>query len=67
MKQDLKESKTNVNNRIQYIQEEVKRHEDQIKDMEAKQESQREVIGKLQAQMQANKPASFAAAAAAAK
>ncbi|KAI1300169.1 Prefoldin subunit 6 [Halotydeus destructor] len=53
LKQDLKESKDNVANRIKYISEELKRHETSIKDLESKQDDQREVIAKLQQQFQA--------------
>eukprot|EP00112_Aurelia_sp_Birch-Aquarium-sp1_P008317 Seg1913.3 transcript_id=Seg1913.3/GoldUCD/mRNA.D3Y31 product="Prefoldin subunit 6" protein_id=Seg1913.3/GoldUCD/D3Y31 len=52
VKQDLGEAKMNVDKRIDYIQAEAKRHEKSLKDLEAKQVSQREGIGKLQQQYQ---------------
>jgi prefoldin beta subunit len=52
LKQNLKESKDNVGNRIKFIAEEVKRNDELIKDIETKMEAQREVVQKLQAVMQ---------------
>ena len=52
VRQELEESKQNVQKRIDYINGEIKRHEGVIKDLEGKTDSQRETIGKLQAQFQ---------------
>ncbi|XP_065068827.1 prefoldin subunit 6-like [Rhopilema esculentum] len=52
VKQDLNEAKLNVEKRIEYIQAESKRHEKSLQDLEAKQTSHREGIGKLQQQYQ---------------
>merc|ERR1711971_292959 len=52
VKQDLTEAKQNVQKRIDYISGEVKRHDGTIKDLEKKQDSQRESLAKLQHQLQ---------------
>ncbi|CAI9716484.1 prefoldin subunit 6-like [Octopus vulgaris] len=52
VKQDLEEAKQNVQKRIDYISSELKRHENTIKDLEKKQETHRENLGKLQHQFQ---------------
>lgn len=52
VKQDLAEAKLNVQKRLDYIQGELKRHEKSIKDLQSKQESQRETLAKLQQQYQ---------------
>ena len=52
VKQDLEEAKLNVQKRIDYIQGELKRHETSIKDLQTKQESHRDSLGKLQQQYQ---------------
>ncbi|XP_052721085.1 prefoldin subunit 6-like [Crassostrea angulata] len=52
VKQDVTEAKQNVQKRIDYIKGEIKRHEGAIKDLEKKQESQREALSKLQQQLQ---------------
>lgn len=52
VKQDLTEAKEGVQKRIDYISGEVKRHEGLIKDLEKKQEAQKEVLQKLQTQFQ---------------
>ncbi|KAK7022776.1 Prefoldin subunit 6 [Halocaridina rubra] len=52
IKQDFEEARQNVNKRIDYIQQEIKRHEGNIEDVEKKAEEKRESIGKLQQQMQ---------------
>lgn len=52
VKQDVTEAKQNVQKRIDYINGEIKRHEGAIKDLEKKQESQREALSKLQQQLQ---------------
>jgi prefoldin beta subunit len=44
MQQNLKEAKENVNNRIKYITDEIKRQEETIKDIEKKMELHREAI-----------------------
>lgn len=52
VKQDLAEAKLNVQKRLDYIQGELKRHEKSIKDLQSKQEFQRETLAKLQQQYQ---------------
>jgi len=52
VKQDVDESKQNVQKRIDYISGELKRHDTTIKDIENKQTTQRETLGKLQQQYQ---------------
>ncbi|XP_060596022.1 prefoldin subunit 6-like [Ruditapes philippinarum] len=52
VKQDIVEAKEVVQKRIDYISGEVKRHEDMIKDLDKKQESQKEILQKLQTQFQ---------------
>ncbi|XP_045208841.2 prefoldin subunit 6-like [Mercenaria mercenaria] len=52
VKQDIAEAKEVVQKRIDYISGEVKRHEEMIKDLDKKQESQKEVLQKLQSQFQ---------------
>lgn len=52
VKQDLEEAKQTVQKRMDYIGGEVKRHDGNIKDLEKKQESHRENLGKLQHQFQ---------------
>lgn len=52
VKQDLEESKQNVEKRIDYISKEIKRHEGTIKDLEKKQEGHREAMAKLQSAFQ---------------
>eukprot|EP00245_Coleochaete_scutata_P014621 TRINITY_DN629_c0_g4_i1.p1 TRINITY_DN629_c0_g4~~TRINITY_DN629_c0_g4_i1.p1 ORF type:complete len:112 (-),score=46.58 TRINITY_DN629_c0_g4_i1:91-426(-) len=48
VKQDLMEAKTNVEKRIGYISNEMKRLEEVLKDMEAKQEAKQKEIMDLQ-------------------
>nr|CAG4649885.1 EOG090X0MQF [Scapholeberis mucronata]SVE94039.1 EOG090X0MQF [Scapholeberis mucronata] len=52
VKQDLEEARQNVNKRIDYITGETKRLEKTIEDLDKKQDAQREVLGKLQQQLQ---------------
>ncbi|KAL8625956.1 hypothetical protein ACOMHN_012548 [Nucella lapillus] len=52
VKQDLTEARSNVQKRIDYIAGELKRYDSSIKDLEKKQESHKEVLGKLQHQFQ---------------
>ena len=52
VKQDLEEAKLTVQKRIDYIQEELKRHEKSISELQVKQDRQRESIAKLQQQYQ---------------
>eukprot|EP00794_Sanderia_malayensis_P015796 gene15795-17389_t len=52
VKQDLSEAKMNVTKRIDYIQTEVKRYDKSLQELEKKQASYREGIGKLQQQYQ---------------
>merc|ERR1719244_337148 len=51
-KQDLEEAKSNVGKRIEYLTSESKRQENMLKDLEKKQDTQRETISKLQQQFQ---------------
>merc|ERR1719187_698849 len=51
-KQDLEEAKSNVGKRIEYLTSESKRQETLLKDLDKKQDSQREIISKLQQQFQ---------------
>lgn len=50
IKQELKEAKDNVQNRIKYISTEMKKQEELLKRIEKQQLEQKEVIGKLQKQ-----------------
>lgn len=52
IKQDLNEAKQNVSKRIDYITNELKRHDLTLQDLEKKQDNQRETINKLQQQFQ---------------
>ncbi|KAH0533674.1 prefoldin subunit 6 [Cotesia glomerata] len=52
IKQDLDEAKQNVNKRIEFITNELKRVDTLINDLDAKQESQRESLDKLQQMFQ---------------
>nr|CAG4645306.1 EOG090X0MQF [Leptodora kindtii] len=52
VKQDLDEARQNVKKRIDYITGELKRLDKTIEDLDRKQDGQREVLGKLQQQMQ---------------
>lgn len=52
IRQDLEEARQNVNKRIDYIQQEIKRHESNMEELEKKAEEKRESISKLQQQMQ---------------
>jgi len=52
VKQDLDESKQNVQKRIDYISGELKRHDTALKEIEKKQTTQRETLNKLQQQYQ---------------
>ncbi|KAH9496591.1 Prefoldin subunit 6 [Bulinus truncatus] len=52
IKQDLSEAKQNVQKRIDYINGELKRHDNLIKDLEKKAETHRETLNKLQHQFQ---------------
>nr|SVE91561.1 EOG090X0MQF [Daphnia sinensis] len=52
VKQDLEEACQNVNKRIDYITAETKRLEKTIEDLDKKQDTQREALGKLQQQLQ---------------
>ncbi|XP_037069170.1 prefoldin subunit 6-like [Pollicipes pollicipes] len=48
VKQDPDEAVQNVSKRLDYIKGELKRHDDLLKDLEAKQEASREEVSKLQ-------------------
>lgn len=52
VKQELDESKQNVNKRIDFISKELKRCNDTLVTMEKKQDKQRETLQKLQQQLQ---------------
>ncbi|KAL1205124.1 Prefoldin subunit 6 [Cardamine amara subsp. amara] len=52
VKQDLAEANANVRKRIEYISAELKRLDATLQDMEEKQNSKREAIGKLQQRLQ---------------
>nr|SVE76184.1 EOG090X0MQF [Daphnia hispanica] len=52
VKQDLEEARQNVSKRIDYITGETKRLDKTIEDLDKKQDSQREALGKLQQQLQ---------------
>jgi len=52
VKQDPEEAKQNVSKRIDYINGEIKRQEVLIKDLEKKEEGHREVLAKVQGQLQ---------------
>lgn len=51
VKQDPEEANQNVSKRLDYIKGELKRHDDQLKELESKQEATRETVGKLQMQL----------------
>uniref|UniRef100_A0A7N0UFM1 Prefoldin subunit 6 n=1 Tax=Kalanchoe fedtschenkoi TaxID=63787 RepID=A0A7N0UFM1_KALFE len=53
VKQDLAEANANVRKRIEYISAELKRLDDILQDLEAKQNSKRDTILKLQQKFQA--------------
>ncbi|XP_052788276.1 prefoldin subunit 6-like [Mya arenaria] len=52
VKQEMTEAKDNVQKRIDYISGELKRHDGVIKDIEKKQDTQKETLQKLQSQFQ---------------
>ncbi|KAA0198063.1 Prefoldin beta subunit [Fasciolopsis buskii] len=52
LKQDLSEAKETVNKRISFINAELKRQDDRIKELEKQQEGCREQITKLQQRLQ---------------
>ncbi|XP_064110794.1 prefoldin subunit 6-like [Macrobrachium nipponense] len=52
IRQDLEEARQNVGKRIDYIQQEIKRHENGMEDLEKKADEKRDCISKLQQQMQ---------------
>merc|ERR550519_3065418 len=47
-KQDLEEAKSNVSKRIDYLTSESKRQDNILKDLDKKQDTQREIISKFQ-------------------
>lgn len=63
VKQDLEESRQNVGKRMDYIKKELKRCNDQIEELEKKQDKHRENIQKLQQKLQQQYQAAMAAAA----
>lgn len=63
VKQDLEESRQNVGKRMDYIKKELKRCNDQIEDLEKKQDKHRENIQKLQQKLQQQYQAAMTAAA----
>nr|XP_040565160.1 prefoldin subunit 6-like isoform X3 [Lepeophtheirus salmonis]ACO12316.1 Prefoldin subunit 6 [Lepeophtheirus salmonis]ADD38860.1 Prefoldin subunit 6 [Lepeophtheirus salmonis] len=52
LKQDLSESKSNVDKRIDYISKEIKRHESSYGDYEKQLDSHREKMSSIQASLQ---------------
>ncbi len=52
VRQDLSEARQNVDKRIAYISGELRRYEDQLKELETKQDGHRESLQNLQTQMQ---------------
>ncbi|KAK3852906.1 hypothetical protein Pmani_017124 [Petrolisthes manimaculis] len=52
IRQDLEEARQNVAKRVDYIQQEIKRHEGTMERLEKESESKRDSITKLQQQMQ---------------
>nr|CAG4645983.1 EOG090X0MQF [Lynceus sp. MCZ IZ 141354] len=52
VKQELQEARHNVEKRIEYISGELKRTDKTLEDVESKQDAQREVVAKLQQQLQ---------------
>lgn len=64
VKQDLEESRQNVGKRMDYIKKELKRCNDQIEELEKKQDKHRENIQKLQQKLQQQYQAVVAAATA---
>ncbi|XP_057367587.1 mitochondrial adenyl nucleotide antiporter SLC25A23-like [Daphnia carinata] len=52
VKQDLEEARQNVNKRIDYITAETKRLDKTIEELDKKQDTQRETLGKMQQQLQ---------------
>ncbi|XP_055317489.1 probable prefoldin subunit 6 [Sitodiplosis mosellana] len=62
VKQDLDESRQNVGKRMDYIKKELKRCNDQIEELEKKQDKHRENIQKLQQKLQQQYQAVMAAA-----
>lgn len=63
VKQDLEDSRQNVGKRMDYIKKELKRCNDQIEDLEKKQDKHRENIQKLQQKLQQQYQAAMTAAA----
>jgi len=54
LKQELKEARENVSNRMKYISEEIKRQETVIKEMQEKQDKSRQGIKRIQEQQVVN-------------
>ncbi|XP_071542253.1 prefoldin subunit 6-like [Panulirus ornatus] len=52
IRQDLEEARQNVNKRVDYIQQEIKRHDNTMEKLEKESEVKRESIVKFQEQMQ---------------
>ncbi|XP_069630303.1 prefoldin subunit 6 [Haliaeetus albicilla] len=52
VKQDMEEAKTTVGKRLDYINGEIKRYEQQMQDLERRSEQQRETLGRLQQELQ---------------
>jgi len=53
VKQDQAEAKSNVDKRLEFIRNEIKRREDQLKELTSRQEKKRVEIVQLQSQQQA--------------
>lgn len=52
VKQDLTEARENVNRRIKYLEDQVKSHQSEQKDIEEKMDGMRPLLAKMQAQLQ---------------
>ncbi|NXU59930.1 PFD6 protein, partial [Turnix velox] len=52
VKQEMEEAKTTVAKRLEYINGEIKRYEQQMQELERRSEQQRETLGKLQQELQ---------------
>nr|XP_053643654.1 prefoldin subunit 6-like [Cherax quadricarinatus] len=52
IRQDLEEARQNVNKRVEYITQEIKRHDNTMDKLEKDADAKRESIGMLQQQMQ---------------
>lgn len=55
VKQDHEEARENVDKRLEYISTELKRHDSLLGELEKKQDAQRDIIRKLEQQIQQSK------------